>query len=114
MAIPAPYNEHGVLAHHSSMAKPIQRLCTRGVNLLPLELLLFQCALPEIVVPSLTIIASEHIHITIVEHCSVVCSRAWTLFPNTLDPGPCIRVQIKVKQVIKVMTFLPLITPKEV
>ena len=113
VAVPASDDKHGVLADHSRVAEPIERLCALGMDLLPLILLPFESAFPEVVVPDAPVIPCEHIDRPVVEHDRVVGPLGWTL-PDALHSRPALAVQVEVEEVIEVEPSLALVPTEEV
>jgi len=85
VAVPAPNNEHGVVADDGSVAESIKWLRTLSLDHLPLVFLLLEGAAPEVIVAIPSVVACENVKRAVVEHYSVVC--AWTgLLSDSLDP----------------------------
>jgi len=113
MPIPSSNNKHRVLADNCSVPKPIQRLRSLCLNFSPLELVVLQCALVEVIEASVAIVAAEAVHGAFVEHDRVVCADA-RLVPLCVNLEPVASVQVKVKHVIKVLSSLALVSTKEI
>ena len=85
MPVPTTNDEHRVLTDYSCMAKSVEWLRAFSEDLLPLILLSFECAFPEVVVSNAAIIPCEHIYRSIVKYNRVICSLRWTV-SDALDP----------------------------
>ena len=79
VAVPAADHEHRVVADNRCVPKPVQRLGSLRLDHFPLILLLLERASVEVVVPVAAIVACKDVQGTVVEHHSVVCTRAGRL-----------------------------------
>ena len=87
MAIPASDHEHRVVADDGSVSEPIQRLRPVRRDLLPLVLLLFESAFPEIIIPGTAIVARKHIQRAVVKNDGMI--GPWTrLLSDCCNAGP--------------------------
>lgn len=78
------------------MAEPVEWLAAFGLDFAPLVSVLLQRALPQVVEPSVPIVACKHVHRSLVQHCRVVCPRTrWGAFG--LQSLPDLSVQVEVE-----------------
>ena len=91
----------------------IKGLISFCMNLPPFVFVIFERTFPEIIETGMRIIPCKNINRAFIENCSVVGAFTWCNFCCCYNL-PVLFIQIKVKNVIKVLSSLSLITFKEI